>query len=92
MTDFYEDPEYVHQLLSDLTEVTIQRVRAYHEFFNLTYPGSGLFFTDDAIQMISVKMMREFLLPLYQKYKSTISTDSKIKMHLCGDASRHFRL
>jgi hypothetical protein len=90
MTDFYEDPDYVDRLLSYLTEVTIQRVRAYHEFFNLPYPGTGLFFTDDAIQMISVKMLKKFLLPLYQQYKSAISTDSRIKMHLCGDASRHF--
>ncbi|MBW6475375.1 MAG: hypothetical protein K0B14_19765, partial [Anaerolineaceae bacterium] len=65
MTDLYEDPQYVRDLLMYLTEATIYRVNAYHEFFNLPFPGQDLFFTDDAIQLISTKMLREFLIPLY---------------------------
>ncbi len=90
MTDLYEDPQYVHELLRYLTEATIYRVRAYHEFFNLPFPGQDLFFTDDAIQLISTKMLREFLIPLYREYKAALITREHLKIHLCGDASRHF--
>lgn len=91
MTDLYEDPQYVHDLLRYLTEATIYRVRAYHEFFNLPFPGQDLFFADDAIQLISTKMLREFLIPLYKEYKAALITSEYLKMHLCGDASRHFK-
>ena len=91
LTDIYEDPQYVHDLLSYLTEATIQRVKAFHEFFNLPFPGKELFFTDDAIQLISPKTMEEFLLPHYIHYKNSIVNTEHIKIHLCGDASRHFK-
>ncbi len=91
MTDLYEDPNYVHELLRYLTEGTLYRVRAYHEFFNLPFPGQDLFFADDAIQLISTKMLREFLIPLYKEYKAALITREHLKIHLCGDASRHFK-
>jgi len=92
MTDLYEDPQYVLDMLRYLTEATIHRVRAYHEFFNLPFPGQDLFFTDDAIQLISTKMLRQFLMPLYKQYKAAIITGEHFKIHLCGDASRHFKI
>ncbi|HSM25286.1 MAG TPA: uroporphyrinogen decarboxylase family protein [Anaerolineaceae bacterium] len=91
LTDIYEDPQYVHDLLAFLTEATIQRVKAFHHFFNLPYPGKDLFFADDAIQLISTKTLKEFLLPHYQHYKNSIVDSEHIKIHLCGDASRHFK-
>jgi hypothetical protein len=90
MTDLYEDPQYVHDLLRYLTGATIYRVKAYHEFFNLPFPGQNLFFTDDAIQLISTKMLGDFLIPLYKEYKAALITREHCKIHLCGDASRHF--
>jgi len=51
-----------------------------------------LFFADDAIQMISTKMLKQFLIPLYKQYKEAVITSEHFKMHLCGDASRHFRI
>ena len=92
MTDLYEDPQYVHDLLKYLNDATIYRVKAYHEFFNLPFPGPDLFFADDAIQMISTKMLKQFLIPLYKQYKEAVITSEHFKMHLCGDASRHFRI
>lgn len=90
MTDLYEDPQYVHDLLRYLTDATLHRAHAYHKFFNLPFPGRDLFFTDDAIQLISTKMLREFLIPLYKEYKAALITQEHFKIHLCGDASRHF--
>jgi hypothetical protein len=92
LTDLYEDPQYVHDLLSYLTEATIQRVKAFHEFFGMPYPGKDLFFADDAIQLISTKMVEKFLLPYYLHYKNSIVDSEHIRMHLCGDATHHFKL
>ncbi len=90
MTDFYEDAEYVRALLTYLTEVTIQRVRAHARFFDLSDPPDSLWFADDALQMLSVKMAREFMLPVYRRLKSEMTTAQHVKIHLCGNATRHF--
>ncbi len=91
LADFYEDPEYVRTLLDYLTEVTIARVRGHARFFGLPDPPDTMWFADDALQLISVKMAREFMLPVYRKLKAGITTAEHIKIHLCGDATRHFR-
>ena len=91
LTDLIEDEAYANALLKYLYDGILARVKTYHHYFNLPYPGPDLFFTDDAIQLISTKMLKKFLIPLYQEYKSKITTAGKIKMHLCGDASRHFK-
>lgn len=91
MTDLYEDPDYVRALLDFLVEGTIARVRAHARFFGLPDPPDTLFFADDALQMLSVPMAREFMLPVYRKLKAGITTAEQVKIHLCGDATRHFR-
>lgn len=90
MTDLYEDPEYVRTLLSYLTDVTIARVRAHARFFGMQDPPDSLWFADDALQMLSVKMAREFMLPVYRRMKAEMTTAQNVKIHLCGDATRHF--
>jgi len=89
-TDFYEDPEYVRSLLDYLTEVTIARVRAHARFFGLPDPPDSLWFADDNLSLLSVKMAREFMLPVYRKMKAEMTTAEYVKIHLCGDATRHF--
>ena len=90
-TDFYEDPQYVHMLLEFITDATIKRMHAQYDYFGIKFPDSQLFFADDAIQMISQKMLYQFLLPLYKNFKTSVTTAQKIKIHLCGNASRHFK-
>lgn len=90
LTDLYEDPDYVHTLLDYLTEVTIARVRAHLRFFGMPDPAPDMFFADDALQMLSVKMARDFMLPVYRELKAGITTAEHVKIHLCGDATRHF--
>lgn len=92
LTDLIDDPDYVLRLLDYLYEGILQRVKKYHDYFNLPFPGPDLFFTDDSIQLISTKMVDNFLMPYYQRYKAAVTTAEKIKMHLCGDATRHFKL
>lgn len=90
-TDFYEDPQYVHTLLDYIVEGTIQRILAHLRFLGLPAPAPDMFFADDAIQMISPKMLKEFVLPTYRKLKAGITTAERVKVHLCGDATRHFK-
>ena len=73
-------------------EGTIARIHAHRRFFGLDEVAPDLFFADDAIQMISGEMLVEFLLPVYRKLKAALTTAERIKIHLCGDATRHFRL
>lgn len=91
LTDFYEDPQYVHTLLEYINEGTIQRIRAHMKFFGLTHFEPDMFFADDAIQLISTKMLRQFLLPVYRKLVEEVAPGERVKIHLCGDATRHFK-
>jgi uroporphyrinogen-III decarboxylase len=90
LIDFYEDPEYVRKLLDFIVEATINRIHAHRQFFGLETLSPDLFIADDAIQLISTKMLYEFLLPGYRKLKTGLTTADRIKIHLCGDATRHF--
>ena len=90
LTDLYEDPEYVCELLDFITEGTIARICTHLRFFNLDCPALDMFFADDSIQLISQKMFKRFLLPVYLKLKSGVTTAERVKVHLCGDATHHF--
>lgn len=91
-TDLYTDPEYVKQLLDFITEGTIARILAHRRLFGLPEKSEWWGFADDAIQMISTKMVREFVLPVHQRLKAALTTAERINIHLCGDATRHFKL
>ena len=41
--------------------------------------------------LLSVKMAREFTLPVYRKLKAGMTTAEHAEIHLRGDATRHFR-
>ena len=91
-TDLYTDPEYVKQLLDFITEGTIARILAHRKLFGLPEKSEWWGFADDAIQMISTKMVREFVLPVHRRLKVAFTTAERINIHLCGDATRHFKL
>ncbi|MGH7144818.1 MAG: uroporphyrinogen decarboxylase family protein [Planctomycetota bacterium] len=90
-TDFIEDPEYVHELLAYVTTQTIRRIKAWRKY--LGQPERQPFgFADDSVQLISQKMYREFVLPCHRRLKAELSsTPEGGSIHLCGDASRHFK-
>jgi hypothetical protein len=90
--DFYSDPGYVHQLLDFIAEGTIARIRAQRRFFGLPEKSDAWGSADDAIQMISTEMVREFVVPVQRKLKEALSTASHISIHLCGNSTRHFKL
>jgi uroporphyrinogen decarboxylase len=91
-TDLYEDPDYVRQLLDFIVDGTIARIRVHRRFFGFPEVSENWSFADDAIQMLSTRMVREFVLPAHRKLKAALTTAKRIGIHLCGDATRHFRL
>jgi uroporphyrinogen-III decarboxylase len=90
--DFYTDPAYVHQLLDFVTTGTIARIRAHRQFFNLPPISEDWSYADDAVQMLSTAMVREFVLPYHKKLKQELSRADDVSLHLCGDATRHFKM
>jgi hypothetical protein len=90
--DFYDDPEYVHQLLDFITEGAIARIRAQRRFFGLPEKLEPWGFADDSVQLLSTEMVREFVVPVHRKLKEALTTAKRIAIHLCGDSTRHFKL
>lgn len=94
-TDFcielYEDPDYAMQLLDYITEATILRIRAWRDYYGLETPG-GMYFADDSIALLSVRDYQRFILPFHKKILNELTTgDAPNHIHLCGDATRHFK-
>jgi len=53
-------------------------------------PGFG--FADDAIVLLSVPQYQEFVLPYHRRLVEEFSDGGRTSIHLCGDATRFFRL
>lgn len=86
------EPERLHPLLEFITEATIQRVIAWRKLGGLPNPQDGFGYADDSIALISTAMYREHLLPYHRRICEALSTPgTKRAIHLCGDATRHFR-
>lgn len=92
LMDVYLDPDYVHELLDFLTEAFIRRIKAYRERLGqpVTSPACGL--ADDAIQMLSPQHYAEFVLPCHKRLVAEFGPEGPNSIHLCGDATRHFRV
>jgi hypothetical protein len=90
--DFYADPDYVRQLLDFIAEGTIARIRAQRRFFGLPEVADTWSYADDDVQLLSTDMVREFVVPVHRKLKAALTTAGRIAIHLCGDATRHFKL
>jgi uroporphyrinogen decarboxylase len=89
--DFYEDPQYVHDLLGFITDNIIARMKQVIVFNGNTYPTQGWFFADDSIELISTPMYQEFVLPYHKKLLQTFSLGGPNGIHLCGRVQRHLK-
>ena len=93
LTDFYEDPDYVRKLFDFITEATIKRFHGVRKFHGDPLKSDSFWYADDSIAMLSGEMVREFVLPCHKKLFAAVSTGKKPSgIHLCGDATRHFKL
>ncbi|MFH1928118.1 MAG: uroporphyrinogen decarboxylase family protein [Chloroflexota bacterium] len=89
--DLYEDPQYVHDLISFVTEGIIQRIKAWAELAGLRVPLVGWKFADDSIELLSPGMYWEFVLPYHKRLVEVISEGPR-SIHLCGKAQHLFKI
>lgn len=92
MMDFYLDPDYIHELLDFLTEAFIRRIRAYRERLGHPAESPACGMADDSIQMLSPQHYAEFVLPYHKRLVAEFGPTGPNSIHLCGDATRHFRV
>jgi len=93
VSDLLEAPAFADRTLRFVTDA----VKCRREAFWALEPGRRLparSLADDALQMISVPMCRERIMPLhrelYEHGQRHGPADGERSMHLCGDATRHF--
>lgn len=97
--DMYEDPNYYHDLMSFITGNIIRRIKAIRQWRwarNPDAPDKGKLkgawgFADDAIAMISTRDYEQFVFPYHKRLADEFSDGSPMWVHLCGDATRHFK-
>ncbi len=99
-TDFYIDPEFAHKLLNYITDASIVRIKAWKEYLKEDFPQNWWDaeqsedkwgFGDDSVELISEEIYEEFVLPCHKKLIETFGSKGPNFIHLCGDASRHFK-
>ncbi len=91
-TDLAADSAYAEELLGWITEATIERITTYRERLGIDLKTEGYGLADDAIQSISTEMYRAQVLPFHRRLIDTFSKGGPNAIHLCGDATRFFRL
>ena len=98
-TDFFlllgEDPEKASRVLEKITRDVLHRNRTLRRLAGLPEKTEGGGLADDSVQLIGREMYEHWVLPwhaLYydESYTSTAASRSR-GMHLCGDATRHFK-
>ncbi|MDD5260369.1 MAG: uroporphyrinogen decarboxylase family protein [Methylacidiphilales bacterium] len=86
-----DDPDRLCKLLDFITEAIIRRITAWRKLGGLPIPYDNCGLNDDSIALISTPMYREHILPHHRRYFDALATAKPRGMHLCGDATRHFR-
>jgi len=89
--DLYEDPEYARKLLNFITEATIIRLKAWRRYMGDTDVPAQWGIADDSIQLLSREMYSDFVLPCHWRLLSELAGPGPHNIHLCGDATRHFK-
>ncbi|NLE67953.1 MAG: hypothetical protein GX608_11065 [Lentisphaerae bacterium] len=98
-TDFFcllgLDPPKAARVIEKITRGAILRTRALAELTAPWQKAPWGWLADDSIQLVSAQMYEELVLPAHELwYSSTSDTTPGSKqrsMHLCGDATRHFK-
>jgi len=86
--DFYTDPDYVHELLRFITEATIYRIREFRNALGYEIKPQCWWFADDSIELLSVDMYWEFVLPYHQMLINELAGEGPHGIHLCGNVER----
>lgn len=86
--DFYEDPDYARELLSYITQATIHRIREYRNRLGHDQKPICWGFADDSIELLSVDMYKEFVLPCHKLLLGELAGEGPHSIHLCGNVDR----
>ena len=98
--DMYDDQKYFHNLMDFITENIIRRIKAIRQWCWSRIPDSpdknkfklpNYSFADDAIALISTEQYKEFVFPYHQRLVEEFSDGGPISIHLCGNATHHFK-
>jgi MtaA/CmuA family methyltransferase len=88
MLDFYDDPEFVHDLLAFVTEVAIVFARAQADA-GVDLMGVG----DAAASLIGPAIFEEFILPYHLKLAGELHRMGlKTRLHICGNTARILKM
>ncbi len=90
-SDLIGDPDYAQSLLSFITEATIARIKSYRQRLEQPMTTVGWGFADDAIEFLSEQQYKEWIYPHHKRLIEAFSEGGPNSIHLCGDATRHFR-
>ncbi len=91
-TDIYADPDYVTDLLSFITEATIQRILTFRKQLGHEMRPKALAFADDSIELLSTESYAEFVMPFHKRLIQELAGDGPHWIHLCGNVQRHMPL
>ncbi|MEG0693392.1 MAG: uroporphyrinogen decarboxylase family protein [Oscillospiraceae bacterium] len=88
----YEDQKFALELLDYITKSAIVRIKAGRKYYGIPEVSSNFGFADDSIAMLSKNDYEKFILPFHKQLKEELCTgENGIGVHLCGDATRHFK-
>ncbi|MHB9036001.1 MAG: uroporphyrinogen decarboxylase family protein [Armatimonadota bacterium] len=100
LCDMLVDESYFHDLMGFVTRNIIKRIKhTRHYRWEKTSDSaeSGgqkqatLTFADDAIALVSAEHYKEYVFPYHKMIFDELAPASGIPVHLCGDATRHFK-
>lgn len=98
-SDFFsllgEEPEKAVEVMLHITRAAITRNQALSALNGQPLQGDWGSMADDSIQLISTGMYVNYIMPIHELIYASLSTtrpqDMRRSIHLCGDATRHFK-
>jgi len=90
--DMYADPDFYHALMTLIVDATIGRMRAFRKRLGVPVDSTVWGFADDSIQLLSTRTYEELVLPYHERLTAEFGAEGPNSVHLCGDATRHFRV
>ena len=90
--DLYEDTPYALELLEYITEAALFRIKALRKYFGQPETAPAMGFADDSIGLLSCDDYERFILPFHKRLiEGLTDRTGRNSIHLCGDATRHFK-
>ncbi|NUN98889.1 MAG: hypothetical protein HUU16_22280, partial [Candidatus Omnitrophica bacterium] len=90
-TEMARDPDRIRVLFGFINDCTVARMRAWRALTGVPVPQDGFWYADDSIALISTRMYREHVLPHHRRVYAEFGTEKGRFIHLCGNATRHFK-